>query len=171
MKKVKAEARIGLRSEQVLSYGAFLRKRSRMFREPAGKDGCPTLRQRAPARTRRCLAMAAAGLGVALVLGASRLLAQASYQPYGFIHFAGSLGGPGYSDGTGSAARFGGPAGVAVDSSGKVYVGGKCNDTNRKITPGGVVTTLAGLTGVSGSDDGTGSAARFNLPGGVAVDS
>ena len=106
MKKVKAEARIGLRSEQVLSYGAFLRKRSRMFREPAGKDGCPTLRQRAPARTRRCLAMAAAGLGVALALSASRLLAQASYQPYSFIHFAGSLGGPGYSDGTGSAARF-----------------------------------------------------------------
>src|SRR3974390_2473416 len=128
MKKVKAEARIGLRSEQVLSYGAFLRKRSRMFREPAGKDACPTLRQRAPARTRRCLAMAAAGLGLALALSASRLLAQASYQSYSITGIAGSFGGYGYSDGTGSGARFLNPTGVAVDSAGNVYVADRNNN-------------------------------------------
>ena len=45
------------------------------------------------------------------------------------------------------------------------------NHTIRKVTPAGVVTTLAGLAGSSGSADGTGSAARFNCPDGVAVDS
>ena len=73
-------------------------------------------------------------------------------------------------DGTGSAARFARPSDVAVDSSGNVYVADTNNHTIRKITNAGVVTTLAGLAGVSGSTDGTGSAARFYTPNGVAVD-
>jgi hypothetical protein len=60
---------------------------------------------------------------------------------------------------------------VATDSSGNVYVADTSNDTIRKITPAGVVTTLAGLAGSSGSADGTESAARFNGPRGVATDS
>jgi hypothetical protein len=60
---------------------------------------------------------------------------------------------------------------VAVDSAGNVYVADTCNRTIRKVTPGGVVTTLAGLAGSLGSADGTGSAARFNLPTAVALDS
>ena len=63
------------------------------------------------------------------------------------------------------------PYGVAVDSAGNVYVADTSNHTIRKVTPAGVVTTLAGLAGNSGSADGTGSAARFYLPCGVAVDS
>ncbi len=51
---------------------------------------------------------------------------------------------------------------MAVDSAGNVYVADTGNHTIRKVTPGGVVTTLAGLAGSSGSADGTGSAARFN---------
>ena len=83
---------------------------------------------------------------------------------------AGSVGGSGSSDGTGSAARFYSPSGVAVDGSGNAYVADTFNNTIRKITVAGVVTTLAGSPGASGSANGTGSAARFNNPSGVAVD-
>jgi len=83
---------------------------------------------------------------------------------------AGLAGSDGSTDGTGSAARFFGPWGVAVDSSDNVYVADTFNHTIRMITPAGVVTTVAGLAGSSGSDDGTGGAARFNQPFGVAVD-
>jgi hypothetical protein len=84
---------------------------------------------------------------------------------------AGLAGAPGSADGTGSAAQFDGPNGIAVDSSGTVYVADLWTHTIRKITSGGVVTTLAGMAGVAGSVDGTGSAARFYEPSGVAVDS
>jgi hypothetical protein len=59
---------------------------------------------------------------------------------------------------------------VAVDGGGNVYVADYGNYTIRKITSGGVVTTLAGSAGVQGSATGTGAAALFNLPNGVAVD-
>jgi sugar lactone lactonase YvrE len=83
---------------------------------------------------------------------------------------AGLAGAPGSADGAGSAARFAQPAGVAVDGAGTVYVADTVGDTIRKVTPGGVVTTLAGLAGALGIDDGTGSAARFMGPRAVAVD-
>jgi len=75
----------------------------------------------------------------------------------------------GSEDGTGAAATFNYPSGVAVDSSRNVYVADRANNKIRKITPDGVVTTLAG-SGVAGSEDGTGTAASFSYPSGVAVD-
>jgi len=77
----------------------------------------------------------------------------------------------GSTDGTGSAARFYYPEGVTVDSAGNVYVADTYNDTIRKITPAGVVSTVAGLAGNYGSTDGIGNTARFGFPSGVAVDS
>ncbi|MBU6400172.1 MAG: hypothetical protein KGS61_07620 [Verrucomicrobia bacterium] len=84
---------------------------------------------------------------------------------------AGTAGQSGSADGTGSAARFNGPTGVAVDSVGNVYVADTGNNLLRKVTATGVVTTLAGSPGQSGTADGTGSAARFGGPGGgIGVD-
>ncbi len=93
-------------------------------------------------------------------------------QDYSWTNFVGMgrVGGSGNTDGTGSAARFNLPRGVAVDGSGNLYVADYNNHTIRKVTPAGVVTTLAGSAGSPGSADGTGSAARFNGPSGVAVD-
>jgi sugar lactone lactonase YvrE len=82
---------------------------------------------------------------------------------------AGSAGSPGSADGTGIAARFDSPSGVAVDRLGSVYVADTLNHTVRKVTSAGVVSTLAGLSGSSGNADGIGSAARFSAPQGLAI--
>ncbi|MBQ89460.1 MAG: hypothetical protein CL433_11585 [Acidimicrobiaceae bacterium] len=84
--------------------------------------------------------------------------------------FAGSIGSSGSDDGTGTDARFSYPVGVAFDGDGNLYVTERFNNTIRKVTPAGVVTTFAGSAGNSGTDDGTGTDARFNGPTGVAVD-
>jgi sugar lactone lactonase YvrE len=76
---------------------------------------------------------------------------------------------PGSEDGSGSSAQFSDPYGIAVSAAGVVYVADSGNHTIRKITSAGAVTTLAGTAGALGSSDGTGSAARFNFPGAVAV--
>lgn len=83
---------------------------------------------------------------------------------------AGTAGSTGTADGTGSAARFNQPSGIIVDSAGNLFVSDTYNQTIRKVTAAGVVTTLAGLAGVSGTTDGTGTAASFNQPRGLCVD-
>jgi len=84
--------------------------------------------------------------------------------------FAGAAGVSGSTDGIGSAARFKSPTEVAVDAFGNVYVADYGNHTIRKITAAGVVSTLAGAAGITGSADGIGTLARFKMPIGVAVD-
>jgi sugar lactone lactonase YvrE len=84
---------------------------------------------------------------------------------------AGSVKGRGSANGKGPKAQFWAPFGIAVDAAGNVFVADTANNTIRKITPDGNVTTLAGEAGKLGSADGTGSAARFRNPWGVAVDS
>ncbi len=73
-------------------------------------------------------------------------------------------------DGAGLEARLHSPEGAAVDLEGNIYIADTSNHTIRKVTPEGETSTLAGLAGQSGSADGVGSEARFNLPRGVAVD-
>jgi len=83
--------------------------------------------------------------------------------------FAGSPGNAGWVDGAGQAARFNRPTGIVVDLDGTVYVSDTVNNLIRKITPAGVVTTLAGVPGVAGTQDGPGDQALFNGPTGLAV--
>jgi inosine/xanthosine triphosphate pyrophosphatase family protein len=82
---------------------------------------------------------------------------------------AGTVNNIGSADGTGSAAQFYPMNGMAIDSGGNLYVT-EGSDTIRKVTSAGVVTTLAGTNNSSGSSNGTGAAALFNDPYGVAVD-
>jgi sugar lactone lactonase YvrE len=83
---------------------------------------------------------------------------------------AGTTGLRGRADGAGNAATFDGPTGVAVDDGRNVYIADTSNHTIRKISLGGVVTTLAGTAGSFGSADGTGADARFHSPTDLAVD-
>ena len=84
--------------------------------------------------------------------------------------FAGSPQMAGSADGVGAAARFDLPEGIAIDGDDNLYVSDSFAHTIRKVTPAGEVSTLAGSHDLAGSADGAGSAARFKLPGGVAVD-
>lgn len=86
------------------------------------------------------------------------------------VLLAGDVATSGTLNGTGSAARFNNPQGLAVDSAGNVYVADAGNSTIRKVTPDGVVTTIAGSPGMTGSQDGGRSAARFNNPTFITID-
>jgi sugar lactone lactonase YvrE len=91
--------------------------------------------------------------------------------PDGTVSVLAGSGAPGSADGTGSEAEFREPVDVAVDNGFNVYVADRFNNTIRKITPDGVVTTLAGSPGSPGSEDGVGQAALFKYPHGLAIDS
>jgi len=83
---------------------------------------------------------------------------------------AGVVGARGANDGLTTAARFNAPEGVTVAADGTIYVSDSGNHVIRKISAG-VVSTVAGRSGMSGSDDGIASSARFNDPSGLTVDS
>ena len=75
----------------------------------------------------------------------------------------------GAGDGIGAAARFKDPSGLALDSAGNLYVADSGNHTIRKVTPAGVVTTLAGRAGISGLMPGK-LPGTLNQPVGMAID-
>lgn len=106
-----------------------------------------------------------------LRLAATGMITSAAQAQYLWTNFAGQPGSSGSTNGTGTAARFSDIRTLVVDGAGNIYVADTTNQTIRKITPLGAVTTLAGLAGSSGSADGIGSQARFSFPKGVAVDS
>src|SRR5262245_13448499 len=94
---------------------------------------------------------------------------QSTYEPYTSTTVAGLP--PGSADAGRSAVRCKSPGGETRDNAGNTYVADTVNSIIRKITPAGVVTTVAGWPGSTGSANGTGSAARFNGPLAVAIDS
>src|SRR5437879_4332851 len=98
---------------------------------------------------------------VCLAMNRGLLKAQPSNVLYTFT----TLAGP-----SGSGVQFDVPFGVAVDSSTNIYMSDVYNQVIRKIAPNGAVTTVAGLSGTSGSADGSGTDARFYDPHAVALD-
>ena len=75
----------------------------------------------------------------------------------------------GYKDSISIHARFNSPSNLCVDDSGNVYVSDFNNHRIRKISPGGMVSTIAG-SGIPGYLDGAHDSARFHFPRGIAVD-
>jgi DNA-binding beta-propeller fold protein YncE len=113
----------------------------------------------------RGLAACAAGLWPAVEVRAASV-----YSPHYVVSTYAGYAGQGAADGAGlTQAQFAYAQGVAVDAAGNRYVADTGNHTIRKITPAGVVSTLAGLAGAQGFRDGLGNEAWFNSPVGIAV--
>ena len=160
-------------------YGLALDKAGSIYVADTGNSA---IRKLTPAGTNWVLSTLPgfyASLGVAVDSGTNVYFNDGSsiivrMTPAGVITtLAGQSGVTGTNDGTGSSARFNHPCGLAVDSATNVYVADSGNNTIRKITPQGVVTTLAGVAKVAGGYDGTNgtsSVGLFNGPRGVAVD-
>ncbi len=100
-----------------------------------------------------------------MLYGCFAALAQETY--YMFSTLSGTE--KGWEDGPLKSAKFWTPEGIAVDTKNNVYVTEYWNNTVRKISPDGVVTTLAGKSNEIGAVDGQGSEARFNRPHGIDV--
>jgi sugar lactone lactonase YvrE len=92
--------------------------------------------------------------------------------PEGYVStYAGLAGVPGTANGTLSDARFKKPVGLVIDGADNLYVADGDNHVIRKITAQGIVSDFAGISGTLGSLDATGTAATFNGPRGLALDS
>ncbi len=89
--------------------------------------------------------------------------------PAGLVSTLAGTGTPGDMVGAGSAAAFAHPKGLALDAAGNIFVVDSDNNKIKKVTPAGVVTTIAG-DGTQGYADGTGTAATFGNPYGIAID-
>jgi len=89
--------------------------------------------------------------------------------PTGEVSTLAGSGKDGKADGPGATAQFSMPSGIAIDASGNLYVADMANHRIRKVSPKGEVITLAG-DGKYGFADGTGSAAKFAHPCGIAID-
>jgi sugar lactone lactonase YvrE len=129
--------------------------------EPGDADG-----QGMVARFNSPAGIAVDGAGVAFVVDGNRVRRVSLTGEV--LTIAGSVE-PGFADGPAATARFNGPQGIAVDTSGTLYVADSGNHRIRVLSPQGDVMTLAG-SGSPGLADGPGAQAQFNSPYDVAVD-
>ncbi len=90
--------------------------------------------------------------------------------PAGVVSTVAGSGSSGDTDAVGTNASFSYPSGIAIDSSDNLFVTDTTNNKIRKITPAGVVSTIAGGDS-NGSTDAVGTDASFNFPSGIAIDS
>ncbi|HBR17693.1 MAG TPA: hypothetical protein DD725_08825 [Deltaproteobacteria bacterium] len=89
--------------------------------------------------------------------------------PDGVVSTLSGNGRHGYKDGVGKGAFFSWPTGIAIDGAGNIYLCDSQNNRIRRITPDGVVSTVAGIS-IPGFADGPGYNARFSFPTGIEVD-
>lgn len=89
--------------------------------------------------------------------------------PEGQVSTYAGTGVPGNTNGDRLSASFNNPIGIAIDPADNIYITDMLNQQIRKISPEGVVSTIAG-TGQKGAADGPAASASFNFPGGIAVD-
>lgn len=113
------------------------------------------------------LAVASDGILYATDVAYNRIL---KISPAGLVQTIAGTGEAGGADGPGGQATFDGPTAVAIDNVGNLIVTDFSGCRIRRVTPSGLVTTIAG-TGAPGFADGAGATAQFNGPRGVTVDS
>jgi sugar lactone lactonase YvrE len=93
---------------------------------------------------------------------------------FNVVHYAGSdaltAGNTNGTSGDPTTAQFNSPEGIVFDSNNNMFVADRDNEVIRKITPAGVVSVFAGTLGVLGFADGTGTAAKFDVPIRLAID-
>jgi len=111
------------------------------------------------------------GLGNLYITEANNIIRKLVISSGAVTTIAGLAGSSGSTDGNGETATFYEPLGITYDGQGNLFICDSQNHTIRKVViSSGAVTTIAGLAGSSGSDDGIGSVARFNLPNGITCD-
>lgn len=93
----------------------------------------------------------------------------ANVEAIGDVKTLAGSGTPTFQNGQGIAAAFNHPYGLIVEPGGNIYVADPGNSRLRKVTPNGMVTTLAG-SGVDGWLDGPSTTAKFSTPGGLGLD-
>jgi len=89
--------------------------------------------------------------------------------PTGVVTTVAGTGFAGFANGTGTSASFNGPDGISIDAAGNLYLADSNNNRIRKITPAGVVTTIAG-NGAQATVNGPAASASFNIPAGAVID-